>query len=64
MLYEPCEDGTEGSKKMTYEKDIKHDSYLAPFKISKDKIFEIAMHVRPSVSESAENQMAALALMY
>ena len=53
MLYEPCKDGKKGSKKMSYEKDIKHDSYLAPFKISKNIVFDIAMDVRPSVSESA-----------
>ena len=28
---------------MTYEKDLKHDSYLAAFKVSKDVVFEIAM---------------------
>ena len=49
---------------MTYETDIGHDSYLAPFKISKETVFEIAMDVRPSVSECTENQMAALALKY
>ena len=64
MLYEPCKERSHGSKKMTYETDIRHDSYLAPFKISKEMIFQIAMDVRPSVSECTENQMAALALKY
>lgn len=55
ILYEPCGARGKGALEMTF-KDLKYCN-VAPFRLEKDKLKDLAASLKPSVSEEAENEM-------